>query len=85
MTAQSLSFEERLARNMGVQDALNDLVDFLEKELRKVDVDPGAPVRRQVVLGDVVRWAQAQRAMIRTEDERLHTEFGGPRARPQPG
>jgi len=72
----SASFEERLARNRGVQDALNDLADFLERELRKLGAAPGEPVHRQVVLRDVVRWAEAQRAMIATEDHRLHAEAG---------
>lgn len=72
------SFDERVARNRGVQDALNDLVDFLERELRKLAAAPGEPVHRHVVLRDVARWALTQRAMIATEDENLDAEARSP-------
>lgn len=77
MTSDSASFEERLARNMGAQDALNDLCDFLEHELGKLDPERGPQVQRQVVLRDVVRWAEAQRAMIVTEDQSIQADHGG--------
>ena len=85
MTSDRASFEERLARNMGAQDALNDLCDFLEHELGKLDPKGGPQVQRQVVLRDVVRWAEAQRAMIVTEDQSIQADHGGTSPAPPSG
>lgn len=74
MSSDQASQAERLARNMGSQDALNDLCDFLERELRKLDSEHDDLAPRQVVLRDVVRWAEAQRAMIMTEDQRIQID-----------
>lgn len=74
MSSDQSSQAERLARNMGSQDALNDLCDFLERELRKLDPEQDDLAPRQVVLRDVVRWAEAQRAMIMTEDQSIQID-----------